>query len=99
MSEPICTCHCGGSMFYRHLHADSCELSRVGEEAPKSELDQLRDEIERLRGALEQARDLIRHSMLFRGYLDGPLSEPWARHVLENAQAALTPQAGKGGGE
>ena len=36
VSEPICTCHCGGSMFYRHMHAQSCELSRVGEEAPKT---------------------------------------------------------------
>lgn len=37
MSEPICTCHCGGSMFYRHLHADSCVLSREGEEAPQTD--------------------------------------------------------------
>ncbi len=36
MSEPICTCHCGGSMFYHHLHADSCVLSREGEEAPST---------------------------------------------------------------
>ena len=35
-------------MFYRHLHAESCELSRVGEEAPKSELQALRDERDRL---------------------------------------------------
>ena len=37
MSEPICTWHCGGSMFYRHLHADSCVLSREGEEAPQTD--------------------------------------------------------------
>ena len=38
-------------MFYRHLHSDSCELSRVGEEAPmspKKELQALRDEVARL---------------------------------------------------
>ena len=50
MSEAICTCHCGGAMFYRHLHAESCILSREGEEAPKSELQTLRDERDRLRG-------------------------------------------------
>ena len=37
MSELVCTCHCGGSMFYRHLHADSCVLSREGEEAPQTD--------------------------------------------------------------
>ena len=57
MSEAICTCHCGGAMFYRHLHAESCILSREGEEAPKSELQTLRDERDRLRRALAQARD------------------------------------------
>ena len=35
-------------MFYRHLHAESCILSREGEEAPKSELQTLRDERDRL---------------------------------------------------
>ena len=35
-------------MFYRHLHAESCVLSREGEEAPKSELQALRDERDRL---------------------------------------------------
>ena len=48
MSEAICTCHCGGPMFYRHLHAESCVLSREGEEAPKSERQTLRDERDRL---------------------------------------------------
>lgn len=52
MSEAICTCHCGGPMFYRHLHAESCVLSREGEEAPKSELETLRDERDRLRANL-----------------------------------------------
>jgi len=74
MSKAICTCHCGGSMFYRHLHAESCELSRVGEEAPKSELQALRDEVARLRTAMQAAYDYIsfhRHgkakAMLFDG--------------------------------
>jgi len=39
-SKPVkqydCTCHCGGSMFYRHLHAPECALSVHGEEAPQS---------------------------------------------------------------
>lgn len=30
-----CTCHCGGEMFYRHMHAETCSLSKTGEEAPK----------------------------------------------------------------
>ena len=96
MSEPICTCHCGGSMFYRHLHSDSCELSRVGEEAPmspKKELQALRDEVARLRRALE---------IVVLAYdVDQPTAKlqrtGYERAVLA-AQAALTPQAGKGGG-
>ena len=50
MMDPTkCTCHCGGAMFYRHMHAESCALSREGEEAPKSELQALREERDRLR--------------------------------------------------
>ena len=47
MSEQICTCHCGGSMFYRHLHAATCALSREGEEAPASAEQVLRDDTRR----------------------------------------------------
>ena len=47
-------------MFYRHLHAESCELSRVGEEAPKSELIALRAENARLRRGLENCHMLAR---------------------------------------
>ena len=98
MSEATCTCHCGGSMFYRHLHAESCELSRVGEEAPKSELEKLRDEVARLTKALL--------------YVDYCLAQPGddetpanqyvpSRAEIESCtrvvQAALTPQGGKGG--
>ncbi len=61
MSEPTCTCHCGGAMFYRHLHAESCELSRIGEEAPKSELQQLRDEVARLNRAMSIATIALRY--------------------------------------
>lgn len=79
MSELICTCHCGGAMFYRHLHAESCILSREGEEAPKSELETLRDERDRLRKALEDIRDRIGN---------GALNVNW---IKQYAEAALTP--------
>lgn len=79
MSEAICTCHCGGAMFYRHLHAESCILSREGEEAPKSELQTLRDERDRLRKALEDIRDRIGN---------GALNVNW---IKQYAEAALTP--------
>lgn len=49
-----CTCHCGGDMFYRHLHAASCPVSVDGEEAPISENAALRAEIERLRRELDE---------------------------------------------
>ena len=52
MSEQQCTCHCGGSMFYRHLHAESCALSRDGEEAPVSVEQALRAENARFRAVL-----------------------------------------------
>lgn len=52
MSEQQCTCHCGGSMFYRHLHAESCALSRDGAEAPVSVEQALRAENARLRSNL-----------------------------------------------
>lgn len=95
MSELVCTCHCGGSMFYRHLHSDSCELSRVGEEAPmspKKELQALRDEVARLKERMQQAYDYIndhRHGKAKAMLFDG---------LQLYKQAALTPQAGKGGG-
>lgn len=92
MSEPICTCHCGGSMFYRHLHSDSCELSRVGEEAPmspKKELQALRDENARLKRDVNTLNQLLRNL----GYGQGEIDSMAAEH-----EAALTPQAGKGGG-
>jgi len=41
MSKAICTCHCGGSMFYKHLHDPSCDLFMHGEEAPQSKEAQL----------------------------------------------------------
>ncbi len=48
-----CTCYCGGSMFYRHLHAPSCALSVHGEEAPLSaeqrEIAQLKAERDQLK--------------------------------------------------
>ena len=41
MERYNCTCHCGGSMFYKHLHDPSCDLFMHGEEAPQSEEAQL----------------------------------------------------------
>ena len=92
MSEPICTCHCGGSMFYRHMHAESCELSRVGEEAPKSELEQLREDVARLKKENEQ---LMEDMMKIR---DHALDHFEFIEAVQSPPAALTPQAGKGGG-
>lgn len=66
MNEPMCTCHCGGTMFYRHLHAENCLLSQVGEEAPKSELQHTREENAALRARLvemELERDAWKSSM------------------------------------
>lgn len=68
-------------MFYRHLHAESCILSREGEEAPKSELETLRDERDRLREALEGILDIGKRDMTNPKY-DG---------YFEAARAALTP--------
>ena len=87
MSEAICTCHCGGAMFYRHLHAESCVLSREGEEAPKSELQALRDERDRLRTraltAVERwrAQTNVKEGIAF-------------RMAMKALEAALTPAAG-----
>ena len=41
MERYNCTCHCGGSMFYKHLHDPSCDLFMHGEEAPQSKEAQL----------------------------------------------------------
>ena len=68
-------------MFYRHLHAESCILSREGEEAPKSELETLRDERDRLREALQGILDIGKRDMTNPKY-DG---------YFEAARAALTP--------
>lgn len=41
MSELICTCYCGGTMFYRHLHAPDCLCATQGDEAPESHPDNI----------------------------------------------------------
>jgi len=41
MERYNCTCHCGGSMFYKHLRDPSCDLFMYGEEAPQSKEAQL----------------------------------------------------------
>lgn len=53
MSELICTCHCGGTMFYRHLHESRCACAAFGEEAPESEVVILRARV----AELEQERE------------------------------------------
>jgi len=82
VSEAICTCHCGGAMFYRHLHAESCALSREGEEAPKSELQALRDERDRLRANLVNCV----------ARLEAYYGEDYP--AVRDAKAALTPAGG-----
>lgn len=57
MSELICTCHCGGTMFYRHLHASGCACATQGDEAPESHP----DTIATLRATIaQQAQELGR---------------------------------------
>ena len=100
MSEAICTCHCGGSMFYRHLHAESCVLSREGEEAPKSELETLRDERDRLARAIVWALGYTD----FRAREQGEGAYWWRTELrlrakltgeqIDAIQAALTPAGG-----
>ena len=98
MSEAICTCHCGGAMFYRHLHAESCVLSREGEEAPKSELQTLRDERDRLR------RDYDELIMAVGNKYPGETRHQTALRYIQRAEepsnvpakAALTPAGGEG---
>ena len=87
MSELICTCQCGGAMFYRHLHAESCVLSREGDEVTKSELQILRDERDRLQRALARA------TMALRYYAKTAISAR-AVEALEKMEAALTPAGG-----
>jgi len=70
MAEYQCTCHCGGDMFYRHMHAESCPLSIYGDEVPGTEVDTLKRQVADLTAKLaavtqerdaakEQVRDLI----------------------------------------
>ena len=53
MERYNCTCHCGGSMFYKHLHDPSCDLFTHGEEAPQSKEAQLQ-------AALDAEREKVR---------------------------------------
>jgi len=84
-------------MFYRHLHAESCELSRVGEEAPKSELQALRAEYARLRGAVESFHNSI--PAYSKKKLHGLQGEYWSpagmmidTELIANLYAALQPE-------
>ncbi len=88
-------------MFYRHMHAESCVLSREGEEAPKSELQSLRDERDRLALHLDAALDHAQQyneGCLYCGegeIIDG---ETTPEHQAEcwwyRAKSALTPAGG-----
>ena len=52
MERYNCTCHCGGSMFYKHLHDPSCDLFMHGEEAPQSKEAQLQAALDAERAEL-----------------------------------------------
>ena len=85
-------------MFYRHLHAESCVLSREGEEAPKSELQTLRDERDRLREALKALVSEVGSYTVERQYYsreqaskDLDRREKALLAQLQKAKAALTP--------
>lgn len=56
MAEYQCTCHCGGDMFYRHMHAESCPLSIYGDEVPGTEVDTLKRQVADLTRRLEEAQ-------------------------------------------
>jgi len=57
MERYNCTCHCCGSMFYKHLHDPSCDLFMHGEEAPQSKEAQLQ-------AALDAERERVRQNLL-----------------------------------
>ncbi len=59
LSEYKCTCHCGGSMFWAHLHAEGCPLSVHGEKAPESIEQSLRRERDALAERLKQCEEEI----------------------------------------
>ena len=59
MERYNCTCHCGGSMFYKHLHDPSCDLFTHGEEAPQSKEAQLQAALDAERERARVATQLI----------------------------------------
>ena len=59
MERYNCTCHCGGSMFYKHLHDPSCDLFMHGEEAPQSKEAQLQ-------AALDAEREKVKELECYR---------------------------------
>ena len=54
MERYNCTCHCGGSMFYKHLHDPSCDLFTHGEEAPQSKEAQLQAALDAERARVKE---------------------------------------------
>ena len=54
MERYNCTCHCGGSMFYKHLHDPSCDLFMHGEEAPQSKEAQLQAALDAERARVKE---------------------------------------------
>ena len=57
MERYNCTCHCGGSMFYKHLHDPSCDLFMHGEEAPQSEEAQLQAALDAEREKVKELKE------------------------------------------
>ena len=100
MSEQQCTCHCGGSMFYRHLHAESCALSRDGAEAPVSVEQALRAENQRLKEALQGMVKLVDDGLLVRNIANDHIAGWGIRalpivQALQQANEALQPERGR----
>jgi len=78
MERYNCTCHCGGSMFYKHLHDPSCDLFMHGEEAPQSKEAQLQ-------AALDAEREKVKRLST----CGTDHSTPWWQVKCEDLEAQL----------
>jgi len=66
MERYNCTCHCGGSMFYKHLHDPSCDLFTHGEEAPQSKEAQLQAALDAEREKVKSLGDALAEEVAYR---------------------------------
>ena len=66
MERYNCTCHCGGSMFYKHLHDPSCDLFMHGEEAPQSKEAQLQAALDAEREKVKSLGDALAEEVAYR---------------------------------